>query len=282
MAAFRWLALLRGAWFVAVAHARRAADAEPAARTPRPSDAAKDGDGAAGRRAEKPSTPPAAPQPARRQAAVPRQPQGRGRRHQRQPQDRGRRDADAGDAARGRPRHLEDGLLRRRPGRGRGRDRAAASTHLRPAREAGDPARSTSPATTRSRSTKINEVLDIKKEQILDLGEAQEERREDQGPLRREGLLHGRGRPTRSSATAQSEVDVWFHVDEHAKVEVRRVNFVGNKRDHRRRAARRRSARSEGNLLSFLTSSGTYREDVFERDLLLHPGALLGPRLRAT
>ena len=25
-----------------------------------------------------------------------------------------------------------------------------------------------------------------------------------------------------------STVDVWFHVNEHAKVEVRRVNFVGN------------------------------------------------------
>ena len=40
------------------------------------------------------------------------------------------------------------------------------------------------------------------------------------------------------------------------------------------------SRRSEGNLLSLLTSAGTYREDVFQRDLLLHPGPLLGPRLR--
>ena len=59
------------------------------------------------------------------------------------------------------------------------------------------------------------------------------------------------------------------------------MNFVGNNADLRRRAARRRSRTSEGSLLSFLTSAGTYREDAFQRDLLLDPGALLGPRLRA-
>ena len=37
----------------------------------------------------------------------------------------------------------------------------------------------------------------------------------------------------------QTEVDVWFRVRENAKVEVRRVNFIGNKARHRRRAARR-------------------------------------------
>ena len=65
-----------------------------------------------------------------------------------------------------------------------------------------------------------------------------------------------------------SEVDVTFRVRENAKVEVRRVNFVGNK------AASDRDLRSvmltqETDLLSFVTSAGTYREDVFQRDMLL-------------
>ena len=65
-----------------------------------------------------------------------------------------------------------------------------------------------------------------------------------------------------------STVDVWFHVAEHAKVEVRRVNFVGNRAipDAQLRDV---ITTREGNLLSFLTSAGTYREDVFQRDLLL-------------
>ncbi len=68
-----------------------------------------------------------------------------------------------------------------------------------------------------------------------------------------------------SSAT----VDVWFHVRENAKVEVRRVNFVGNKAitDGELRGV---ISTQEGNILSVLTSAGTYREDrVFQRDLLL-------------
>ena len=65
-----------------------------------------------------------------------------------------------------------------------------------------------------------------------------------------------------------STVDVWFHVSEHAKVEVRRVNFVGNTAIPDAQLRDVISTR-EGNLLSFVTSAGTYREDVFQRDLLL-------------
>ena len=66
----------------------------------------------------------------------------------------------------------------------------------------------------------------------------------------------------------QSEVDVYFRVSENAKVEVRQVNFVGNKAvtDEELRGV---MLTQEADLLSFVTSSGTYREDVFQRDLLL-------------
>ena len=55
---------------------------------------------------------------------------------------------------------------------------------------------------------------------------------------------------------------------EHAKVEVRRVNFVGNKAitDEELREV---IVTREGNVLSLLTQAGTYREDVFQRDLIL-------------
>jgi outer membrane protein insertion porin family len=65
-----------------------------------------------------------------------------------------------------------------------------------------------------------------------------------------------------------SEVDVWFRVHENAKVEVRRVNFVGN---HAIGDGELREVilTHEGNVLSIMTQAGTYREDVFQRDLLL-------------
>jgi len=107
--------------------------------------------------------------------------------------------------------------------------------------------------------TKINEVLDIKKEQILDL--AKLKKNVEKGFYMAD-VTYEVKRDTSST------VDVWFHVSEHAKVEVRRVNFVGN-------AAiadadlRDVISTHEGNILSFMTSAGTYREDVFQRDLLL-------------
>src|SRR5262249_12589322 len=55
--------------------------------------------------------------------------------------------------------------------------------------------------------------------------------------------------------------------DERAKVEIRRVNFIGNTaaNDEELRGV---MLTQEGGYLSFMTSSGTYKEDQFQRDLL--------------
>src|SRR5262249_52103074 len=65
-----------------------------------------------------------------------------------------------------------------------------------------------------------------------------------------------------------NDVDVVFKIDERAKVEIRRVNFVGNSAvsDEELRGA---MSTQEGGYFSFVTSSGTYKEDQFQRDLLL-------------
>ena len=63
-----------------------------------------------------------------------------------------------------------------------------------------------------------------------------------------------------------NQVAVIFEVRENAKVEVRRIDFVGNVNvpdDDLKDAMYTK----EGNFLSFLTGAGTYREEVFERDL---------------
>ena len=71
----------------------------------------------------------------------------------------------------------------------------------------------------------------------------------------------------RLDRTSKSEVTVVFAVNENAKVEVRRIQFVGNKSidsDTLKSAM----ATREGDWLSFLTDGGTYRKEVFEIDLL--------------
>ncbi|MFL5439604.1 MAG: outer membrane protein assembly factor BamA [Myxococcales bacterium] len=70
---------------------------------------------------------------------------------------------------------------------------------------------------------------------------------------------------TRLDALPNNEVAVVFVVNEHAKVTVKEVRFVGNKAiptDQLKGAM----ITQEGNFFSFLTSAGTYREDAFARD----------------
>jgi outer membrane protein insertion porin family len=66
---------------------------------------------------------------------------------------------------------------------------------------------------------------------------------------------------------SENQVVVVFDVVENAKVEVRKIRFVGNQHiaDDVLKSG---LATQEGNLLSFLTSAGTYRKDAFQVDLL--------------
>ena len=76
--------------------------------------------------------------------------------------------------------------------------------------------------------------------------------------------VHSRVEP----APGRNQVDVFFDVVEHAKVEVRRITFEGNHAlsDDELKGA---LGTKEGTLLSFLTEAGTYKEEVFQRDLLV-------------
>lgn len=63
-----------------------------------------------------------------------------------------------------------------------------------------------------------------------------------------------------------NQVAVVFDVQENSKVRVLRIDFVGNEKvtdDELKEAMYTK----EGNYLSFLTGAGTYREEVFERDI---------------
>jgi len=64
-----------------------------------------------------------------------------------------------------------------------------------------------------------------------------------------------------------NEVDVVFVVEENAKVLVKRIQFLGNEKissDELKAVM----ITKEGDFLSFLTGSGIYREELFERDMM--------------
>ena len=115
--------------------------------------------------------------------------------------------------------------------------------------------------------TKINEVLDLKKDQVLDLAKLKKNVQKIKELYVEKGFYMAEV-DYELKRPAPAEVEVWFRCHEHAKVEVRRVNFVGNKAisDEELRDV---VVTREGNILSLLTQSGTYREDVFQRDLVL-------------
>ena len=114
---------------------------------------------------------------------------------------------------------------------------------------------------------KINEVLDIKKDTIVDPAKVKRNVEKIKDLYVEKGYyLAEVGSDIQRKD--ENHVDIYFNVDEHAKVEVRQIRFLGN--EHIPEAEIKAAmGTQEGGWLSFLTSSGTYREDAFDRDLLL-------------
>jgi outer membrane protein insertion porin family len=114
---------------------------------------------------------------------------------------------------------------------------------------------------------KINEVLDIRKDTIVDPAKVKRNEEKVKDLYVEKGFYLAEV-SSEIQRKDENHVDVYFNVDEHAKVEVRQVRFLGN--DHiSDKELKSAMGTQEGGWLSFLTSSGTYREDAFDRDLLL-------------
>lgn len=115
--------------------------------------------------------------------------------------------------------------------------------------------------------TKINEVLDLKKEQVLDLAKIKKNVEKIRELYLQRGFYMAEV-DYELHRDSPGQVDVYFRVHENSKVEIRRVNFTGNRKvsDSELRGV---MMTQPGDLFSALTSSGTYREDVFQRDIML-------------
>ncbi len=114
---------------------------------------------------------------------------------------------------------------------------------------------------------KINEVIDLKRDAILDVAKIKRNRQKIQELYVEKGFYLAKVdydvRPIN-----EAEVDVWFVVDERTKVQIRDVQFIGNEAitdDELRNLI----ATQKGGALAFLNDSGTFNEEAFERDLLI-------------
>jgi len=114
---------------------------------------------------------------------------------------------------------------------------------------------------------KINEVIDLELDTIVDIGKIKKNREKIADQYVQKGFYLATV-DYEIKPVNEAEVDVWFKVDEKAKVKIRDVQFIGNRSigdDELRLAIQTRRQ----DALSFVNESGVYSQEAFERDLLL-------------
>ena len=115
--------------------------------------------------------------------------------------------------------------------------------------------------------SKINEVLDLELDTIVDISKVKKNR-DKIADLYVEKGYYLATVDWEVKPVNETEVDVWFKIDEKAKVKIREVQFIGNTTisDEELRGA---ISTRRADALSFLNDSGVYSQEAFERDLLL-------------
>jgi outer membrane protein insertion porin family len=116
----------------------------------------------------------------------------------------------------------------------------------------------------------LKDTVEIKAFQILDMEQVRKSAKKMQEKYIEKGFFLAEV-TTKVEPLPNNEVAVVFQVNEHAKISVREVRFVGN---HALSDAELKAAMitQEGNIFSFFTNAGTYREDAFQRDEIVLQG----------
>jgi outer membrane protein insertion porin family len=115
--------------------------------------------------------------------------------------------------------------------------------------------------------SKVNEVIDLELDTIVDIAKVKKNREKIADLYVQKGFYLATV-DYELKPVNEAEVDVWFKVNEKAKVKIREVQFIGNRSisdDELRMAIQTRRQ----DALSFLNDSGVYSQETFERDLLL-------------
>jgi outer membrane protein insertion porin family len=114
----------------------------------------------------------------------------------------------------------------------------------------------------------FKEVVDIKPFSILDMEAVRKNARKIQEKYVEKGYFLAEVTPRIEKVGDGREVDVIFDVREHSKVLVKEIRFIGAVR-YPPEELKAVMATREGSYLSFLTGEGTYREELFQRDLIV-------------
>jgi outer membrane protein assembly complex, YaeT protein len=111
---------------------------------------------------------------------------------------------------------------------------------------------------------KIKEVVDIQPLSVLDVGKIKKNAEKIHDLYVEKGFYLADVTYELKSVSG-NQVGLIFAIDEHAKVQVKRISFMGNIKvaDDDLKAV---MATKEGGFFSFLTSSGTYKEELIKRD----------------
>lgn len=112
----------------------------------------------------------------------------------------------------------------------------------------------------------LKDTIDIKANSILDLTAVKRNVKKVSDKYVEKGFFLAEVTSEIRPVEGTSEVDVVIVVKENAKVQVREINLLGIEKVPvgELKAV---MATKEGNYLSFITSEGTYREELFQRDL---------------
>lgn len=110
----------------------------------------------------------------------------------------------------------------------------------------------------------FKDTIEVRQYQILDMELVRKSAKKVQEKYVEKGFFLAEVTP-RVEPKPNNEVDVILQVNEHAKVMIREVRFVGNK-TIATSELKGAMITQEGNFFSALTGSGTYREDAFARD----------------
>ncbi len=111
----------------------------------------------------------------------------------------------------------------------------------------------------------LKDTIDVKQYAILDLNQVKKSVRKIQDKYVEKGYYLAEV-VYKLQDQPDNQVTVVFEVNEHAKVQVKEIQILGNQHVSREDLTGVMQTQ-EGGYLSFLTSAGTYREEVFQRDL---------------
>src|ERR1700682_4986858 len=116
----------------------------------------------------------------------------------------------------------------------------------------------------------FKDTLEVKPFQILDQEAVRKSAKKMQEKYVEKGFFLAEVTP-KIVPLPNNEVNVVFQINEHAKITVKEVRFVGN-RALSDSALKEAMLTQEGSPFSFLTGAGTYREDAFQRDEIVLQG----------